>query len=87
MYRIKISTQTTDYVAYQNRNLSDNEFSDIVTGTAIPADATVSTWNLPAPGPYFYTAVWDQTQHDWCNNLAADQVAAARVAWSRESLP
>lgn len=87
MYRIKVSTQTTDYVAYQNRECSDTEFSAIVTGTWLPADPEVYDWNLQFPGPYFYNAVWNEDTSDWCNDLPADQVETARAAWWRRSLP
>jgi hypothetical protein len=87
MYRIKVSTATTDYVAYQNRDLTDAEFADLATGTVLPADEEVYTWDLQFAGPFFYNAVWNETLSEWCNNLAPELVDAARVAWWRENLP
>ena len=87
MYRIRVSTVDVDYVAYQNRDLTDTEFADLATGTELPADAEVYTWDLQFAGPFFYDAVWNETDSEWCNDLPPDQVDAARVAWWRENLP
>ena len=87
MYRIKVSTADVDYVAYQNRDLTDVEFADLATGTTMPANAEVYTWDLQFAGPFFYNAVWNETDNTWCNDLAPDLVDAARVAWFREDLP
>jgi ABC-type transport system substrate-binding protein len=87
MYRIKVSTQTTDYVAYQNRDLDRETFAAIAGGTWVAADSEVYAWGLEFAGPFFYNAVWNEHTGDWCNTLPDDQVDAAMIAWDRNNLP
>ena len=87
MYRIKISTETTDYVAYENRDLDRATFAAIAGGTWMPADDQVYTWGLEFAGPFFYNAIFDEDTRDWCNTLPDDQVDAAMTAWDRINLP
>lgn len=87
MYRLKISTQTTDYVAYQNRDLDRDTFAAIAGGTWVETDNEVYTWQLMYPGPYFYNAVFNEQTRDWCNTLTDDQVDEAMISWSRDNLP
>ena len=87
MYRIKVSTETTDYVAYQNRDLDRETFAAIAGGTWVAANEEVYTWQLEFAGPFFYNAIFDEDTRDWCNTLPDDQVDAAMIAWNRINPP
>lgn len=87
MYRIKISTETTDYVAYQNKELDRETFAAIAGGTWVATDDQVYSWGLEFDGPFFYNAIFNQHTLEWCNNLTDDQVDAVMIAWNRTNLP
>jgi hypothetical protein len=72
---------------YGVRELTEETFVSIATGTPVPADIEAERIYRNRPGDAKYTKVWDPENNVWVNNLTEEQARAVYKPWWRADYP
>jgi hypothetical protein len=83
MFRIRLSVEVQELIGYQNRDLTKELFTKIITGESVYGDMEAqSRW--PAQGVH-YTGIYDLATNTWINNLDINEIDDAYIRLSREN--